>query len=102
MANDIQKGAANELLAAADLLRRGFDVFRNVAPSGCDLVIVRGHFVWRVEVAAATIRRDGQLGYAVSMRHRGDPAHFDVLAWVQPDGKILYESDIVELESLRY
>lgn len=45
------KGAFAELLAAAILLGRGYDVFRSVSPNAkCDLVIVRGKLILRIEV----------------------------------------------------
>ena len=44
-------GAANELKVAADLMLRGFDVFRALSPQcSCDLAILRGGKLLRVEV----------------------------------------------------
>jgi hypothetical protein len=44
-------GAACELAVCADLLRKGFDVFRNVSPNGIsDLVIMKAGHVLTVQV----------------------------------------------------
>jgi ribosomal protein S27AE len=44
-------GAVNELRASADLLLRGFEVFRSVSPScSCDLIAMRKGITLRVEV----------------------------------------------------
>ena len=44
-------GAVSELIACADLLVKGYEVFRAVSPScSCDLIALRGSEVKRVEV----------------------------------------------------
>jgi hypothetical protein len=44
-------GAAYELLVAADLIRKGFDVFRNMSPNGpVDLVVYKNRRCCRVQV----------------------------------------------------
>ena len=43
-------GTAHELLAAADLLKRGFDVYLAFNVARNDLVIVKERSMWRVQV----------------------------------------------------
>lgn len=51
-------GAANELSVAADLIRRGYDVFRNMSPNGqTDLLAMRDGIVLRVQVKSAHVAR---------------------------------------------
>lgn len=71
-------GAASELLVAADLLRRGYHVFRSVAPDGaCDLLILQGKSVLRIEVKTAYRNRDGTIGWPNVVRQEG---RHDILA----------------------
>lgn len=55
-------GAACELLVSADLLRRGWDVYRAVA-SNCDsdLIILKGRTCARIEVKSAVIDKRGRV-----------------------------------------
>jgi hypothetical protein len=69
-------GALAELQVSADLLRRGFHVFRAVSPAAsCDLVAMRGEEILRIEVKSA--RR-----YACGVQYNNpkDRSRFDVLA----------------------
>ena len=51
-------GAAHEMLVAADLLKRGFDVYRSVSPTAhADIIIVNGSHILRVEVTTGTPNR---------------------------------------------
>jgi hypothetical protein len=43
-------GAAGELLVAIDLMARGWDVYRNLAGSGCDLMAWKAGAAIRIEV----------------------------------------------------
>jgi hypothetical protein len=92
------KADIHSLLVAADLLRRGFAVFRKLGrATPCDLVIVQGRWCWRV--ATRTVR------YSTLPRSRGqiyprqppDPERFDVVAYVLPDGVIRYEPSLERL-----
>ena len=57
-------GTISELLIAADLLRRGFDVFRAVSQScSCDLAVLRDGKLYRIEVKTATRSISGHLHY---------------------------------------
>lgn len=47
----ITKGTANELLVAADLMKKGFDVFKALSHnSSCDLIFIDKNNLYRVEV----------------------------------------------------
>lgn len=55
-------GAMNELLVAADLMKRGFDVFRALSPScSCDLAVVKDGTLLRIEVRTGWRNKDGKL-----------------------------------------
>lgn len=74
-------GAVSELLAAVDLTRRGFSVFRAVSPAcSCDLIALMGGRVLRVEVRTASEKlKSGRLSFS---RARKDAGRSDVYAIV--------------------
>lgn len=81
-------GAMAELLVSADLLARGYFVFRALSQAcPCDLLILRDNLSARVEVRRVTRRNDGRLPTGCDADERG---RFDVLARVEPDGSIHY------------
>jgi hypothetical protein len=83
-------GAAAELAVCADLLQRGYEVFRAVSPAcSCDLIILRDNQTKRVEVKSGNYRVFGELVCFPSY----DKARCDVLAVYLGD-KILYSPDI--------
>jgi hypothetical protein len=89
------KADVHALLVAADLLRRGFAVFRKLGrASPCDLVMVRGRRCSRVAVRTV---------YSISPRGRifprwpPNPERFDVVAYVLPDGVIRDEPPLERL-----
>jgi len=83
-------GTISELLVAADLLRNGFAVFRAMSPAcDCDLIVMRGRKLCRVEVKTAYKALNSEKLY-VSIKDR---TLFDVLALVR-HGQIQYEPDI--------
>lgn len=74
------KGAAVELMVCADLLSKGFDVYRSVSPnSACDVIAVASERVLRIEVKSSPTYtvRDGA----------------DITAWLQ-DGVVRYHGHI--------
>jgi hypothetical protein len=76
-------GAVCELQVCADLLQRGFHVFRSVSPHApCDLVVLIGCDLLRVEVRAAKKGVCSTLG------------DHDILAAVNPDGEIIYSPSL--------
>ena len=81
------RASINELLVSADLMRRGFHVYRALAPgSPCNLVMLRAGVLERVEVRAVVRTPSGKL-----MRPNVAGKNFDVLALVERDGTIHYE-----------
>lgn len=73
----LSRGAVCELLTAAELMKRGFDVYRNMNPTGsCDLVIWSKTTALRVEVKRGMIR-DGDPICGVKRN-----GQFDILALV--------------------
>lgn len=80
-------GAAAELLVCADLMYRGWHVYRCVSPHApADLIATKGESMVRVEVRAGTRHaRSGRLIY-------GQPTGrlFDVLAIVDLEQKVEY------------
>lgn len=84
------RGAANELVVAVDLMRRGYDVYRAVSPAlACDLVVMRGALAMRVEVRSTSrdVRGTGRVKIPILPRDKG---RFDVAALVEPNGTIHY------------
>jgi hypothetical protein len=68
-------GAIGELAAGADLLRRGYEVFRALSPScSCDLVAVRDGQILRIEVRTGNRNsRTGHVSYKVTVNDTADP-----------------------------
>ena len=69
-------GTINELLVAADLLQRGFQVFRALSPScDCDLAVLIGKRLVRLEVTTGVQCQNGNASFA-----RHDPGRYDAIA----------------------
>lgn len=84
-------GGASELQCAADLLRRGVPVWRSLTScASCDLVIRFAGHLARVEVRSGKRTRGGDLRYPRPV----DTTRYDVLAIVEPDGRVTYKPDI--------
>lgn len=79
------KGAISELKASADLLLKGYQVFRAVSPSAhCDLVILdKDGILKRVEVRSGVKNREGKLFFTRTGK-------YDVIACVFRN-KVQYE-----------
>lgn len=85
-------GAMAELVVCADLLRRGYDVFRSMsANAACDLIAgTDSGRLCRVEVKSA-VKRDGKTRFKM---HRFDRTKHDILALVfLREGRIEYSVD---------
>ena len=86
-------GAIGELRVCADLMERGYEVFRALSQSrhSCDLVAMRGAFMLRIEVRTGTRRPDstGHVTYLKnhtlrkhrtgSLAYTQEPDHYAVL-----------------------
>ena len=81
-------GAVGELLVAADLIKKGWGVFRALSPiASCDLMICKGDVKATVEV---------KHGYLSNQRRkkvnvRRSQGNFDIVALVSDQGEIRYE-----------
>ena len=88
-------GAINELRVSVDLLVKGYSVFRALSPNcPCDLVLLFGRRVFRVEVTTGHRTSTGRLTWPIK-----DGTRFDVLAVVLPES-IVYFTDLPELIGL--
>src|SRR4030067_1334110 len=89
--NSILTGAASELAVCADLLLRGFHVYKNVANTGVDLLAVRDTELYRIEVKTARVHKSGISYYAKPIRN-----NFDVVAsFIPRNTEVRYEPDII-------
>jgi hypothetical protein len=80
------RGAANELIVAVDLMRRGYHVYRALSPAApCDLLVQHGEIIVRVEVRSTS---SGKPAGAILAKDKG---RFDVAAVVAADGTIHYD-----------
>lgn len=100
-------GAATELIVAADLLSRGYEVFRSMAGTcSCDLIAMRdiddGCEFQMLRVEAKTAHLDKRDGNSVSY-DQGNPEEYDVLAVYHPWSKtIVYLPDGVVEQRATY
>lgn len=91
-------GAISELLITADLMNRGFHVFRGVGPHcSCDLIAVAKNVMLRVEVKTGAKYKNG---YNRSTRDY-DPEKFDVLAVVTRDDGVIYRPGLPSIAAPR-
>lgn len=96
--NASAKGAWGESLVCANLLERGYEVFRSISPgSPCDLIAMRGDLLLRVEVRCAYFQHGG---YTCATP---DSSRHDLLALVTGDtGKVYWypplDEDLIEIE----
>jgi hypothetical protein len=83
-------GAISELVAAADLMRRGYHVFRALSPNcPSDLLIYRAGTALRVQVRTAQIRDPKARILDFPLKDQ-DQGTFDVLALVVEDDGVYY------------
>lgn len=92
-----KSGAVSELVVSADLLTRGYEVFRAVAQDGsCDMIILKNGSLQRVEVRTGYKTDDGKIKATTT---RLDPKKYDVLAIVIAGREICYHPDIASIVS---
>lgn len=94
----VTTGAAHELFVAADLMFRGYAVFRALSGScECDLAILTSdRRLLRVEVTTGYYTQTGKI---VSPKNEQDGLKFDVLAIVvKTDRKIIYQPTLESLD----
>ena len=83
-------GTASELLVSADLIGRGYEVYRALCQhASCDMIAVAGDAMYRVEV---------KTGYRATKHCSVRPSNrFDVLAVVVRGRGIIYSPDLPNL-----
>ena len=88
-------GAVSELQVSADLLSKGYDVFRSVSPtSSCDLAILQDGKLLRVEVRTGYFYMTNSGIRRVSRFYSHDEGRSDILATAYADGVITYKPDL--------
>lgn len=87
-------GAIAELLISADLMRKGWNVFRALSPScPCDLIIMRDNIIKRIEVRSGyRLPSTGNLGFPKKNSDLGKSDHFAI--YVHRTGEICYLPEI--------
>jgi hypothetical protein len=86
-------GAESELLVSADLLHKGFEVYRNVSPWGSsDLVVKRGSLLFTVEVRTGYLNKKGE---PTTSKER---MKSDILAIVVNGPRIVYKPELPSVE----
>lgn len=93
----VTAGAVSELVVAADLMHKGYPVFRALSPScACDLIILIGNVPYRVEVTTAWISKTGRT-FAPA---KPDHTRFDLLAYyVRQSKEVLYVPDLESINA---
>lgn len=82
-------GATGEMVTTADLLLKGYEVFRAQSPaSTCDLIALKDGVALRVEVKVGKRRASGGIFYSSTRLKR---ENFDVLAIVLLPNEVVYE-----------
>jgi len=89
-------GAASEMLVAADLLLKGYHVFRSMSPAcPCDLAILKGNKMLRVEVTTAYRTPSGRIQSSKTAAVKSSERH-DILAYViRTTQEIIYEPELL-------
>jgi hypothetical protein len=86
-------GAVSEMIVCADLLERGYEVFRAVsAASSCDILAMKGNQYVRVEVRTCYINPWGEPQFP---KKDLDIGRSDVYAAVTKDHQIFYIPDYI-------
>lgn len=91
-------GAIHELIVSADLMRRGYHVFRALSQSSpCDLIAFRESGVLlRIEVKTTVRYASGEIRVLTFLP--GEKEKFDVLALVTHDGGLMYVPEIRDVQ----
>ena len=80
-------GAIAELIVAADLMQKGYDVYRPLSPmASCDLLGIYDQDIIRIEVKRGEVSENGRPNCDV----RRNAGKFDLLAIVAASGEIHY------------
>lgn len=88
-------GSFAEMIVCADLLKRGFDVYRSVSPnSDADLIAARGRRLCRIEVKSGHVKPSGTRAFK---KHQLNSEKHDLLAVVYDSLEaIVYSPSLAE------
>jgi hypothetical protein len=90
--NATTKAAIGETLVAADLMAKGFFVYRCLSQTGpCDLIAYGKSGLLRIEVRCGSVGRDGRLTCALP-----ESGRYDILAIMAPDKTLQYKPELPE------
>lgn len=83
------KGTYGELLVSADLIKKGWYVYRALSPhSPCDLIAVKGQLIKRIEVTLGKRVTEGKISFNP---HNDTATGFDIVAVViANDNSVVY------------
>lgn len=95
------KGAQRELRVSLDLMSKGFEVFRPMHPTSCDILALKHGLTLRIEVKGMS----GHTGkspsgpvamlYGGSGGNKGDCRKFDVLVRVSENNELFYQRSVL-------
>lgn len=72
-------GAMIELLVSADLIRKGYYVFRNVGPHGpCDIIAMKNNKQYLIEVKTKSFKSNGEIRLFKPVNPNGK---YDIVAY---------------------
>lgn len=97
-ATTVSTGAVSELLVCADLLSKGWDVFRSISQCAkCDIIAQsrQTRNIIRVEVKSCSVSGRGTVNHP---KPKND--NYDHLAAVTKDGRIFYKPEIPLLNEM--
>lgn len=81
-------GATHELIVGADLLKRGYGVFRSLSQTcPCDLILMIDKDLFRIEVRTGSRSADGRLQFPFTAK---DVGRSDILAIVESNWNVTY------------
>lgn len=93
------KGTIGELCVSADLLKRGYEVFRALSGgASCDLCILIGKKLYKIEVTIGIVGTANQVIHSKKNVLKKNPNKFDILAIYLKHGEIIYEPKLPDLE----
>ncbi len=84
-------------MASADLIKKGYEVFRALSPScSCDLIAKKGSKILRIEVRTGQIYANtGRLSYPKKKIDEQNKDHYAIVI----NDQVLYEPPLVEGET---
>jgi len=92
--NNNVRGAMNEMIVCADLIRKGFEVFKALTNNSCDMAILMKKVLYRVEVTTGNIYcKNGRVHMPMKDKNK-----HDILAVVLKNGSIVYTPTIESIK----